>query len=137
MKHLQTFIKSAMLLGMLFVSVNLNAQEMRFVQTGSIDQYGNRQGPSSYGSKEIKLNFDGNDITESSGMLTLRWRYHHSQGGNLVYYLVAKDYISGRELLNDQSVIVVASDYSVINRIDRNWTLIYEHQERDYGTIAR
>lgn len=137
MKHLQNFIKSVMLLGMLFVSVNLNAQEMRFVQTGSIDQYGNRQGPSGYGSKEIKLNFNGNEITQSAGMLTLRWRFHHRQGGNLVYYLVAKDYVSGRELLNDQSVILVASDYSVLNKIDQNWTLIYEHQERDYGTIAR
>ena len=136
LKNRQKII-SALLLVFLSVSVNLFGQEMRFVQTGSIDKYGNRQGPSNYGSMERKLTLSGNDITENLGMVTLRWRFHHREGGNLVYYLVAKDYVSGREVLNDQSVIVAASDFSVINTIDRQWTLIYEHKERNYGTLAR
>ena len=118
-------------------SLNTFAQEMRFVQTSSIDQYGNRHGPSNYGSMEIKLKVNDDEISMKSGMLTFRWRYHHSEGGNYIYYLVAKDYISGREILNDQSVIVAAPDFSIINMIDKLWTLIYEHKERNYGTLAR
>ena len=129
--------RKALFLCLLFFASNLYAQEMRFVQTGSIDKYGNRQGPSSYGGMEKKINVNGNEISEQAGMLTLRWRFHHREGGNNVYYLVAKDYLSGRELLNDESVIVAAPDFSVINSIDRNCTLIYERKERNYGTLAR
>lgn len=130
-------LRNMMVLALLSVAVIANAQEMRFVQTGSIDQYGNRQGPSNYGASEIKLVFDGAFIKQQFGTLTLRWRFHHSQGSNNVYYLVATDYLNGNESLTDDNVIVVASDYSALNKIDRQCTLIYERRERNYGTLAR
>lgn len=146
-KKIFSFLCKGIIPLLLFMcSINTYAQEVRYVQTGYIDQDGDRHAPSSSRSEMVKkLTFSGNYIIEKQPGNPLgdyKWKYHHSEGDNDVFYRAVKDLLYHREVLNDDDIIVVSDDRSLINifhyfRGERLYTIIYEQQDGDnYGRMS-
>lgn len=116
----QKFRVIFLLFSIICCSLNSYAQQrIRYVQTKYIDKEG-EHGPSNLNSKVKMYEFTNNRITEKVGTITLQYAYHHRDGANSVYYLLAHDYISNQDVLNPNMVIVVSSDRSLINEISYN-----------------
>ena len=141
------FRKFSLVMTMLLLSLCSFAQEIRYMQTGYIDKYGVRQSPnSSMAAMVQKLTYSGqyaSYVIPAVSPITIRYKLHHYDGGNAVYYQAANDMLNGREHLNENSLLVVSSDKRLINIINyfqgqRTYTIIYERNDGDsYGTMAR
>lgn len=141
------FGKFSLVVLMLFFSLCSFAQEIRYVQTGYIDKYGVRQQPNSSMSEMVKkLTYSGQYaswVIQGVSTITIRYKIHHYDSGNAVYYQAANDMINGREYLNENSLLVVSPDKSVVNMISysqgqRVYTIIYERNDGDrHGTMSR
>lgn len=118
MKHLQGYFKSLMLLCMMVVSVAVNAQQVRYVLTKTIQD--NVERPQD-GTSQIFLTFSGNTVIVRHGSqnasMSFPYQYHHRDGSNSVYYQVATDIINGRQSLNENSLLVLSPDRSRVNMI--------------------
>ena len=136
-------LQRAFLTALFLATTTATFAQIRYVQTGYIDREGIRQpANSNLGSSVIKISFSGQYITVSSGQFNFKYKYHHSQGENAIYYRSANDMLSGREFLNENDINLISSDRQLVNSIfyqdgNRLWTIIYEQRDEDYGTMAR
>ena len=96
----------------------------------------------------MMLVFDGVYVDQKTEYGTpfpipIRYKYHHREGANSVYYQSAIDMGTGREVINDTSVLVVSSDKSLINKImffrgRRLSTLVYQKlKSESYNQMIR
>lgn len=99
-------------------SVNSYSQQVRYVLTKTIENGVERPQD---GTSQMFLTFSGNTIIVRHGSqnstLSFPYQYHHKDGSNSVYYQVATDIISGRQSLNETSILVVSPDRSRVNTI--------------------
>ena len=139
--------KFSLVIVMLLLTLCSFAQEIRYVQTGYVDKDGVRQQPnSSMASMVQKLTYSGqyaSYVIPGVSPITIRYKIHHYDGGNAVYYQSANDMLNGREFLNENSLLVVSPNKGLVNMINyfqgqRTYTIIYERNDGDrYGTMAK
>ena len=133
-----------MTVAILFTSISF-AQELRYEQTGYIDAYGVRQQPQKVMSDLVRTYvFSGDFVSfKLNNTLTIRYKFHHRDGQNSVYYLHTVDMVNGREYLIDNDIMVVSPNRDLINMIlyqqgKRSWTIIYERRNAEsHSTMQR
>ena len=144
-KDLYSMCKGFLVMALLCFSMSAFAQEIRYEITAAIDKDGVRRSVNdgaikiSYYNQAITLSFLGGGDPQYN---TFKYKYHHSENGNTVYYQVARDIMTGQESLNPDGVVVVAADKSLVNLIQlmrgvRQYTHVYERKDEGYGTMAR
>ena len=148
-KRSHVCLYGVLLLVLSLCTVNMAAQEIRYVLTKTIDKNGvenNNPNVVGYG-KVIKLRFSGqriiHEIPGISFPVVIQYQYHHSDGGNSVYYQVAKDVMTGREVINADGVVVVSPDRRLVNQLNyfqgqRQMTNVYKRDNGDrYDTMSQ
>ena len=115
---LSLFCKVTFLILALCWSVNSYSQQVRYVQTKTIQDGIERPQD---GTSQMFLTFSGNTIIVRHGSqnanLSFPYQFHHKDGSNSVYYQVATDIINGRQSLNENSILVLSPDHSRVNII--------------------
>lgn len=137
LKHLMLFLS-------LLLTINVSAEELRYVQTGYIDKYGERHEASSYqASMVITVDFRGSYAIKHTTQLSTKYRFHHNDGANSVYYMINTNPNTGEEMWLESNIMVVSPSRNLINMHDyfqgqRSYTIIYEQQDADsYGAMSR
>ena len=99
--------------------MGVSAQQIRYVLTKTIDRDGVERLQD--GTSQMFLTFSGNTVNvkydSKSSTLSFNFQYHHRDGSNAVYYQVAIDILSGRQSLNESSLLVISPDRSYVNSI--------------------
>ena len=128
----------------LLFAISVSAEELRYVQTGYVDKYGERQEASPYqASMVITVDFRGSYAIEYGSQLSTKYRFHHKDGTNSVYYMINTNPNTGEEMWIDSVIMVVSPNRNLINHHNyfqgrRSYTIIYEQQDTDsYGTMSR
>ena len=146
-KNLYSVFKGIFIIALLCVSTSAFSQEIRYETTAFIDKDGVRREVNDeaikityydYGRVLTCVSLGGGDPKYT----TFKFKYHHSENGNNVYYLIGKDIITGREIPSPNSVIVVSADKSLVNKIFylrgiRQYTYVYERKDESHGTMMR
>lgn len=95
-------LKHLMLIMSMLLAINVSAEELRYVQTGYIDKYGERQEASPYqSSMVITVDFRGSYATVNTPQLRTKYRFHHKDGVNSVYYMINTNPNTGEEMWID------------------------------------
>ena len=140
-------LKGILLLGLFLFSLNVSAQKIRYVSTKHVDQNGVQK---TFGIDERGVWFINyqNDNTLAltpavSDSYPLLYGFHHKDGDNYVYYQIATEIINGSKSFNEDGVIVVSPDGSLVNWISyrqghRQSTIVLERRDPDtYGAMVR
>lgn len=117
-------------------------QQLRYVQTKIVNETGEHAPNGNFSASVIIFEFqqNGNILVQKSGSSYVgdfRYRFHHSDGGNNVYYQITNN----PQILNCGMEIVVSGDRNTINmnnyntsgnqQVKWNWTVVYKHQEAE------
>lgn len=141
MKKIKNLNKSLLLITLLIFSGNSFAQKMKYALTKMIDENGRELVFTGTEGGCTILDYQGSYIEQktehdTSFPLPILFRFHHKEGSNSIYYQSARDIATGREVINDTSVMIVSLDKNLINFISyfrgkRFSTSVYKKIEQE------